>query len=128
MFRTVDGWLFVTPYPISRAASWCANRRWLLGRKSRRGTASNAASTLAFTQASAEARDRPCLGLGCLDLTVLGRGGRGQRVDQPLRGHGDVMDGVVERVLVDQRGLRAAADLAHVLQRSRVDLVGGGRR
>lgn len=58
-----------------------------------------------------------------LGLAVLRRSGRDEILEQVLRQVRDLVDGAVERRLVRLRRLGHAADLAHVLQRRRVDLV-----
>src|SRR5262249_40970716 len=61
-------------------------------------------------------------GLGGLDLAVLRRRGRHQIVDQLLRRCPSRLHRALERRRIRLRGLRGAADLAHVLQRGVVDL------
>ena len=63
-----------------------------------------------------------------LDFAVLRRGVRDQRVEQPLRRGCDLLDCAREGFLVRLRRLREAADLAHVLERGRLDLVPRRRR
>src|SRR6476661_6310622 len=63
-----------------------------------------------------------------LDLAVLRRRARGQVLEQVLRRVGDGLDRLVERGLVGLARLRAAADLADVLQRGGPDLIARGRR
>src|SRR4029078_4194830 len=60
--------------------------------------------------------------LGRLDFAVLRRRGGDQRAQQPLARSRDLVDGAVEGLDVGLRGLRRAADLAHVLERGRADL------
>jgi hypothetical protein len=75
----------------------------------------------------AEALLGPCARLGGLDLAVAGRRGRDELVEQRERDRGDLVDRPHERGFVRFRRRRGAADLAHVLERSRADLVLGGR-
>ena len=56
------------------------------------------------------------------------RGGRLQRIDQILRRGRDRLHGGVEGGPVGLRGFVEAADLAHILQRSRVDFIRAGGR
>ena len=49
-------------------------------------------------------------------------------IQQVLRGVGDLVHGVVERLLVRLGRLGGPGDLADVLQRGLVDLAAGGRR
>ena len=67
-------------------------------------------------------------GLGGLDLAVARRRGGHERGEQAARRGGDLLDGPVERGLVRLRRLRRAADLADVLERGRLDLLGCGGR
>src|SRR3954471_19459236 len=69
---------------------------------------------------------RARLALLGLDLAVLRRRVGLQRVEQPRRRGGDLLDGAVERLLVGLRGLRVAGDLADVLERGGRDLFMGG--
>src|SRR5688500_3690253 len=62
-----------------------------------------------------------------LDLAVLRRSRRDERVDQPPRRVGDLVDRRLEGRLVRLRRLRDAADLADVLERGAADLVLGRR-
>src|SRR5579884_1336118 len=64
----------------------------------------------------------------CLDLAVPGRSVRLEAREQTLGGGCHLGDRIGEGLLVDPRGLREAADLAHVLERGRLDLLTGGRR
>src|SRR5215212_7387324 len=61
-----------------------------------------------------------------LDLAVLRRRGRHERVEQPRRDLDDLVDRAIEGFLIRLRGLRRAADLAHVLERRGADLLLGG--
>src|SRR5690349_10886948 len=75
-----------------------------------------------------EALPRPLASPFRLDLAVPGRRGRDQRVKQPHRRGGDLLDGSLERGLVGLGWLGGSADLAHVLERRGANLlVGRGR-
>src|SRR6478609_10631281 len=63
-----------------------------------------------------------------LDLAVLRRRARRQVLEQVRRRVGDRLDGLVEGVLVGLARLRAATDLAHVLERRGVHLLRRGGR
>ena len=65
---------------------------------------------------------------GGLALAVTRRRGCHERVDQPPRRRGDLVDGALEGLLVGPRRLRRAADLAHELQRRLAHLLVGRRR
>src|SRR3954471_2677228 len=88
---------------------------------------SDAASTSANLRGRAVALGRAGAGLRGLVLAVLRRRLGHELGEQPRRDRGDVLDGAVERVLVGLGGLRGAGDLADVLQRGGLDLLGGGR-
>lgn len=45
------------------------------------------------------------------------------RLEQVLRGMGDLIDGAIERLLISRGRLAVAADLAHELQRGGADLL-----
>src|SRR5215210_6123419 len=64
-------------------------------------------------------------GLGGLDLTVLRRRVRLERLEQVHGGVGDLVHGALEGLLVDLGGLREPADLADVLQCGGADLFAG---
>src|SRR6266550_3779342 len=57
------------------------------------------------------------------DLTILGRGGRHELLEQAVRSRGNLVDRAGESCLVRLRRLREAADLAHVLERGVADLL-----
>src|SRR5215218_1850022 len=80
----------------------------------RRGSASSSGG---------EALRGPLVALGRLDLAVLRRRVRDERVEQPRRGERDLVHGAMERLRVRQRGRRRAAHLADVLQRGAPYLV-----
>src|SRR5919108_5956634 len=65
--------------------------------------------------------------LGCLDLAVLGWGGRDEAPQQAVRGVRDLVDGAFEGVGVRLGGLRGAAHLAYVLERRAANLFLGRR-
>ena len=73
----------------------------------------------------AEARDGAGAAALRLDLAVLRRRGRDEVVEEMLREVSDLVHGTVEHRLVGLRRLVHAADLAHVLQRRGVNLLGG---
>jgi hypothetical protein len=53
--------------------------------------------------------NRPRVGFGCLDLSVLGRGRGHERVEQGGGGCRYLVDGPVEDLSISSRGLREAA-------------------
>src|SRR5215208_3885820 len=63
-----------------------------------------------------------------LDVTIARRRGRDEPGHQFLRGTRDLLDRAFESILIDLRGTRAPAHLAHVLQRGVVHFLGRGRR
>lgn len=62
------------------------------------------------------------------DLTILGRSGRHQRLEESGRGQRHLLNGAVERLFVGSRRCSKSADLPHELQSRGPDLVVGGRR
>src|SRR5258705_8601333 len=91
----------------------------------KRRTKTRAKAALSRGERSGSGEALRCAGPGafCLDLAVLRRSRRDQRVEQALGGGGDLVDGPVERVLVRAGRLGEAADLAHVLEGRVPDLV-----
>ena len=67
------------------------------------------------------------LSFGCFFLPVLRRRGRFERIEQPSRDVGDIVDGGVKGGFVGLGWFGKAADLADKLQRSGPDLVSSGR-
>jgi uncharacterized protein DUF1931 len=77
---------------------------------------------------SGEALERPLARLAHLFFAIARRRIRLQRMDQPMRGCGHLVDGAAERSFVDARRPCRAAQLSDELERRRANLVVGRRR